>query len=252
MKLKELCQEYLISIGDQNFNRFSRILPIAVSGLRELNMDVAGQSQFAHFPISDIDTIALPAGYIRYVRIGLCGSDGNIHSLGINGDMCKKRETNDCGQITNNTATTEGEDEIILTGWDGFADNYRNGELVGRMFGVGGGNSANGYYRVDSARGVIQLSNLPANTTEAVLEWIGEIEVVDGSYEVHPFICETLKAWIRWQMKLNNPTSQLGAIQLMEDNYRKNYMTSVRRFSSGTLEEWIAAIRFGAKTAPHY
>lgn len=250
--LKSILQEYLASQGEQNLNKFSRLLPIAVSGLRELNMDVSGIPKVVHLPVSTIDTISLPSDYIKYTRIGLCANDGTIHSLGANGAMCLKRETDSCGNIISEPRSNTGQNGLLLLGWDGFADNYHNGEMSGRFFGIGGGVTSNGYYRVDSAKGLIQLSSLPANTTHIVLEYIGQITTVDDSYQVHPFIVELLKSWIRWQVQLNNPNSQLGRVQMMEANYWSNYRIATRRFSSGTLDEWVDAIRFGVKLAPHY
>lgn len=246
-KLETVVKEYLAENGDQNMNRFYRVLPIAVSGLRELNMDVNGIPKVVHLELSDSNTVGLPDDYIKYTRIGVCDSNGNIIDLSPNPNICLNHNTDDCGNIVGNN--NQSADYGFIGSFDGPSDNWRNGEMMGRFFGVGGGGNPYGYYKIDELNGVIQFSGVSGHI---VLEYIAEISSVDGNFLIHPFIIETIKAWISWKLALNNPSAPIGRTQVLEKRYWQTYRIARKRVTSATVKEWLTAFRIFNTAAPKF
>lgn len=247
-KLDEIVRQYLIETGEPEAKYF-RFLQIAISGLRELNLDVSGIPSTVLLPINSNDTVDLPLDYLNYVRIALAGTDGNLQALGANGNMTFLRAYSNCGvpEKPAETATSGG-----IIGWELFSDHYRNGEEMGRFFGLGGGNNVNGYYRIDRENGYIQLGQLNYAPASIVLEYLADIKEINEEFHVHPYVVETLKSWIYWKSIQRNRTIGLGEKQLAAQEYRSQYLLSARRFNSATFDEWNAVFRLSNKLAPRY
>ena len=219
-------------------------------------MDASGAITTVELPVTSLQTVNLPNDYIQYTKIGVCDGRGNIIELGLNSNMCLDRSVDDCGNpiapgVSRTSSSNSGYYPASLTvAWEGFSDNFRNGEFMGRFFGIGGGNNAYGYYRIDRANGVIQLGDTKAYTI--VLEYIADLEQINGEFIVHPFVVNSLKEWMYWRSIAKNRSVGLGEKQLAEKSYRTAYINMTRRFNTSTIGEWYAALRKGNTAAPRF
>lgn len=249
--LDSLVREFLLEIGDTSGGRYARCYTIAISGFRELHFDVSGAPQTAYIDITNLDTFPVPSDYVKYIKIGALNGMGEIIALGQNDDLALNREVNSCGGPIDHPMpqTANG---IGFIGWDGYADNFRNGEMTGRMFGIGGGNSPMGYYKFDAANGQFQLDHLNIGIDQIILEYLADLSLVDGDFPVHPFLIQTIKNWISWKLIANDKNVAVSQKDYAEHAYWKSYRTSVRRFSSNTFDEWVAAFRLSNKQSPRY
>jgi hypothetical protein len=84
------------------------------------------------------------------------------------------------------------------------------------------------------------------------MEYIADIAAIDGDFEVHPFVIEALKAWIRYKYFNNNPNSSLGRIDMAKRDYFREKRLASERFGATTVNEWLEAFRFGNKAAPKF
>lgn len=252
--LNSIIKEYLIEIGDSNLSRYARFYQYAISGLRELNMDTNGIIKVTQLAVNPNDTADLPNDYLNYTRIGICGNDGQIHSLGKNDNLTLNKLYNNCGvpinpanqnqaALANNLYTNS-----FFISNDYLSDNVRNGEMMGRFFGLGGGNNVNGYFRVDSANNQLVLGNLICHTQSLALEYIADITSVDDDFEVHPFIIETLKSWIFWKSIQRNQSRSLGEKEQAKQDFYREERLSARRINSNTMSEWLESLRAGNKS----
>lgn len=272
LTLDSVIREAMIEFGHTNENMYARMLQHGISGLREFNMDLAqngdGVPTPVVLPVSSNMTVALPKDYIKYVRIGLIDALGNIYDLSYNGAIRWGNPVNSCGQpvnpSNNNLSVAElsqAQQAAMVNGtqpgplnagfvwtWDGFADNFRNAELVGRFFGIGGGTNSNGYYRVNLQKGWIELGGVAA--TNIFLEYLSDLQFVDGQYMVHPFVVEALKSYIYW--KLNQRNSKQNGIVKQESRseYYNEFFKAKARFNTHTVREYMDAFRFSNKMAP--
>jgi len=250
--LNSICREWLIERGESNMNRLARIYQIAVSGLRELNMDSAGVPSVAILEANANDSINLPVDYINFTRIAIVDFNGNLQSLGQNDNIALPRWFNSCGALVKQQPTQgliSNQSQPFFNGYEGYSDNYRNGEAVGRMFGVGGGNNVYGDFRIDRQRGTIVFGHLLTNISQVVLEYLSDLSVVDGKYMVHPFVIESIKRWIAWRDINDNDKKGLGEKQMLERQFYNAEKQCRRRFQSHTVQDWMQALRTSNKAA---
>lgn len=253
-KLSDIVNELLVELGEGQSNKFARFFQMGVACLREQNMDLSGVPKVVELDLNSNDTVDIPSDYLNYTRIALCGSDGQLHSLGRNENMCLDKAYTDCGVPSYCNSQSDADTAISTGSWVGWSssylgDNIRNGEVMGRFFGVGGGNNANGYYRFDTRSGQILFGGLAAGTDSVVLEYLCDIEAQDGDFEVHPFLIETVKNWMYWKYIARNSSRNGSEKQQAMIDYEKSERLSRMRFNSRTSEEWLAAFRHGNQAA---
>ncbi len=271
--LTAIVSELMIEMGQSQNNQQARMYQLGMACLREQNMDLSGFPKIVSLVPNANDTVDLPSDYLNYTRIAICGPDGVLHSLGRNDNLCLDKNYTACGVPSNqnnsgslNTQATttgvnnlNGNNGLQNTFWaavDNWDDNYRNGELMGRFFGIGGGNNANGYYRIDIPNGQILLAGGWAWTANnngimptIVLEYLADIEASGNDYIVHPFLIETVKDYIFWKLIARDRNRNANEKQMAMIDYQKSERLSRIRFNSRTLENWAEAFRFGNKAA---
>ena len=144
-------------------------------------------------------------------------------------------ERDDCGDLK----------KVDGTGESSFADqeggHIRNNESIGRYFGVGGGNNTNGYYKIRSREGYIELQNVDATTLW--LEYLADIERTNGEFEVHPYLVECLKDWMQWKAIQRNLRVPANAKIIAKQDYLASKNIARRRFASFTIEQARQVIR---------
>jgi len=247
-KLREIVSERLIEMGESNLNKYARAYQLAVACLRSLNMDLSGVPKIVSLSINSNDTVDLPNDYLQYTRVAICDKNGNLRSLGINNNFCLNQKTNDCGDPQSKDIKIGG----MSYSPNMFFNNYRNGEVIGKFFGLGGGNNAVGSFRIDRDRNQILLGALGRDYSHIVLEYISDIDSVNDDYEVHPYIVEAVKDYITWKMYAFNPKMMLGDKQLFEKSYWNNYRLAKNRFAAFTTDEFLQAIRSGNFASPKF
>ena len=167
-------------------------------------------------------------------------------SLGHNPDLCKPRYADECGNITHKPSTVGYQGNGVYI--DNIASHYRNGEIVGRFYGEGGGYNANGQYVLDKERGVLQLSSVLAE--EIVLEYVADVTKIDGNFVVHPYIIETVKAYMAWASIRRKRGESAQEKELARRDYYNERRVAGLRFNSFTMEEAKATIRKAFKLSP--
>lgn len=253
MKLRDLIYEWLEENGETN-SKFRRAYVLAVSGLREMAYDYSAVIEVAQLDITNADICELPENFINFSRIGLCGSDGLIHSFAQNNDICLVPSYNDCGEqiqkpAINPASIGQGagfvQNAFIGGNFIGSttftAAHYRNGENIGGWFGKFGGQE--GVYRIDAAKRQIQFGALPSRSEKVILEYLADIKSIDDDFEVHPFMILALKEWIQWRWLI--PTKREGETQGAYRRYVLAYQAMRRRFNSESAFDWMNAIRRG-------
>jgi len=150
--IDEVVNDFQLMIDDTSYDKEAHVYQLrllALQGLRELKFDVEQEVKTAEAVVQTAPlAISLPSDFVKLLRIGFKSSDGNFHALGSNPnlslDAAITPQVNDGSSIDNDP-------------------NYRLD--VGKKFGVGGGNNALGYYRVNRNDGIINFSsNLTGKT----------------------------------------------------------------------------------------
>ena len=135
-------------------------------------------------------------------------------------------------------------------GWDGYSDNFRNGEVLGRFFGIGGGNSPAGYFKVNDKLGVIQIQNRCGSSV--ILEYLADISLSEGDINVHPFLIQAIKRYLAWASIVDNMSVPENMKQGRFRDYSLAKRQAIKRFNSSTQKEWLDALRRYNMAAPRF
>lgn len=242
MKLDNLIRELLIETGETSLHKYPIYLQHGLSGLREFNMDT-GVPKVALLTVNSNDTVDLPSDYIAYTQIAVCDVNGNLKPLGINRKMCAL-VADKCGNLQANDGTPG---TALFENWEG--GDFRNGQDLGRKFGLGGGTSGVGYYKVDERGGYIALQGVAAS--KIMLEYVADLERnQNGEFAVHPYLVEAIKSWIYWRMMQRNARIPANEKMLAKEDYLSAKSKAKRRLASFTIEEAYQAIRKAFTPSP--
>lgn len=252
MTLDQIVREYLIEAAEPE-HKYFRALQFGISGLRELHFDVTGIPVIKILDVNSDDTVDLPNDYLNYVRIGFTDGSGQFRDLGVNRDIALNRTLDDCGLPGNripepapdlNSMPYIGEADV-------YSSHFRNGQQVGRYYGAGGGNNANGYFKIDLINNQIQLSGY-AGGGKITIEYLSDPTKADGEFTVHPFAVETLKCWISWKMSSNNKNIPLQDGMLKKNEYFRNIKILRARLRSLSVQDLLQSFRKGNKQSPKF
>jgi len=142
--IDEVVNDFQLMIDDTSYDKEAHVYQLrllALQGLRELKFDVEQEVKKASRVVTSNLQIDLPADFVKALRIGFKGSDGNFHALGNNPNLSLDALV--AAQVGSSTVDND--------------PNYRLD--VGKKFGIGGGNNNLGYYRVNRNDGTINFSS---------------------------------------------------------------------------------------------
>lgn len=252
-KLDSIVREYMIeNLGaTQIDNRYPRLLQIAISGLKNLNKDVRGYIKVERIELDQSNFIAsLPNDYLRYRSIYICSAGQQI-ALALNTNMCTPCY-DDCGNME-----VDGFNNNEFSGADGFFLPYSpnvpidpNGNFTGRQYGVGGGNNGVGYYRIFEDQGYIAFQNVNVSFDEIIIEYLADVEQINGETYVHPFDVEALKAWMDWQYNKRSASVSLGQKAEDKRQYGIEKLKARKRHNKFNVHDLMLAYRSAFVSAP--
>jgi hypothetical protein len=250
--LDSVVREYINETDNDQLNGYDRFFAIAKSGLRQINQNASGVPRIVDLTI-DQNTITapLPEDYISYTGIFMC-IDEQLYPLGLNNRICLNRSTDNCGNPegrldfpipAQNGTLASGETATGIwwrTGLDSIK--FRNGQSYGGYFGTTGGDNRLGYYRIDEEMGLIQFSNL-ISYQNLVIEYIADIQQVDGKYVLPMQTKEALKAWIAWKAANNKKGVAISEINYKKMEFYRELKNARRAINPIRMSEAYQAIR---------
>ncbi len=253
--LDSCVRAYLNEKDESSPHQYARMVAIAKSGLKEMNLDIASTTKVIEMDVDQNSlTAPLPNDYITYKRIGMC-VNGRIIPLGYNPLLCIDRTYTDCGNIQPPCSTNPTEEQNSNnTVYDSQLPyttplHFRNGDNLGAFFGIGGGNNSLGYYRIVEEYGEIQFANL-TNKYPVVLEYLADIEKQGADYSIHPFLVEAVKAWMGWATIRNKDGMAQSEIFVKRKEYYNQRRLAAQRYSGFTLDEAYQYSRLAFKSSP--
>lgn len=244
--LDRVVREFMVEdLGlEQIDRRYARYLSSAIGGLRDLYYSSIGNvEKEVLLDVNDNDTVSLPDDFIDYYAIGIC-SGGELLGLGLNSNMCDVAK-DDCGdRVIDNTTSNDD-----LSGIFSYYTDYNDkGERLGGNYGVGGGRSSIGEYKLYPDKGYIALSGYSGS--QIILRYKADISMVDGDYKVHPYNVKPIKDWLWYKYVSKSRSYNLGQVQLAERAYAKSRREAQKRHNSFSAREFLNAWRSGFKGSP--
>jgi hypothetical protein len=237
-KLQDVVSEWIIENG-KNESQRPRLYTIALSGLRELHLDVNGIVKIVELPINENDTVDLPLDFVNYSKIAISGDDGRVYTLGRDNTINLNPSCGTQGRIV---GSAEADGPFAGYPFTGYF--YGVNGFAGGAFGLGGGNNQYGYYRLKRETNQLWLTNLSLpSSCYIILEYIADINSDGEDFIVHPYIIQTIKDWISWKYVTGDRNTNLGEKQLRQKNFYNSLRISKNRYGSSTPEEWAMELR---------
>lgn len=196
----------------------SRLVGLAISGLRDFRLYDQSLTQIAYLTINEAGIATLPPDYVDYISIGQKTNAGNIRDFTLNNKMALDRDT-DCGEPTRviNPAMSMKDQNLINSGAFVLAPYWGNNNFVPTYYGIGGGyNTA--YYKVDKAANIIIFNGIvPRDEVVLVYKSTG----VSVNTLVPQELIEPIKAWVHYKrveydMRVPMNTKELYAEELRQ------------------------------------
>ena len=222
-------------------------LDIALRGLKELSFDVVQDIRVAELSVSSSGIVDLPNDYVKYTKIGTCG-DGRVRTLGLDNDLCLPRATDSCGAPVVKSSSDGLDSNIEDIYW---FMSWRDGESLGKIYGLGGGQNDYGYYRIDKEKNQLFLSS-DFSGGNIVLEYISDGSSSDGNYQVHTFAEEALRSYVYWKSIQRKRYMNIQEKQLAQQDWYNQKRLALSRFSSFTKSEALAQSRKNFKQSPKF
>tara|TARA_R100000152_G_C6702239_1_gene131542 strand:- start:147 stop:839 length:693 start_codon:yes stop_codon:yes gene_type:complete len=228
------------------------MLDMGIRGIKELTMDATQEVKVTKLTVNNNLTADLPCDYVGYRRIGVNvpGDLGGVletHSLSENTNIALTGDASVGCATSVSVMVTDAIENLDSTYW---IANYRGGENIGGIYGMGGGNNTHGFYRINKEKHQIEVSSNFTTGSEIVLEYISDGSSNDGSYEIHIYAEEALRAYIWWkycQRKRNHPLQEKEAAR--RDWYNEKRI-AIARFNSFNKQEALDASRKNFKQSP--
>ncbi len=249
-KLDIIVREYMNSIGaSQTDNRYARFLQFAIEGVKEINREFKNVIKVKRIEVSDVNfTAALPVDYIDYLKIAICHR-GQMFALGLNDNMCPPH-FDDCGNIVVDGVDTFNQQDSINGGYWWGGQYNSDGFYIGKIYGIGGGGNSIGTYNVYKAQGYIAFQDFTHNYDEIILQYIGDVDMIDGEHVVDSAYSEAIKAWIYWKSIQRMRSYGLGEKKDAEQTYYNEKRKGAMINKAFTLLEGVNAVRQGYKSSP--
>lgn len=233
IELEEIINELLVEEGKTSENEFLRYFKLGMNGLKELNFDVSGGVRTVELIVdSNTLTVDLPSDYVRYTKIGVYGNDGDIHPIGL------RNKKSLISTVANDTLSND--DELNPSYFE-----------YSQEYGVGGGNNANGYFRVDLENSTIQFSST-LSSKKIIVEYITNslIHPTEGKVVVHQLMADALRGYIYWKSIHRKRGIDQGEKDLAKRDYYNQKRLARARMLSFTKQEALETTRRSFKQSP--
>lgn len=225
----------------QDTSDYEYLEQIAFDGYRKMQLESMDSICVKYFDIPTTLQVPLPAGYVRYTKIGIV-SNGRVLLLGHDMGMALPEGVQVCGKPIHEVDVLD--DYQVTTQYGGmyFYPHHYNGTLQSALFGVGGGFKEE-YYRIDTKNRQIIFSNeIPA--TQAVMEYIGTGDLC-GDTIVPPHYVYPLMEYIFWRRIENDRRVSLGEKQRRKQEYLVALDDADRIQWEPTIDELMDAVYSG-------
>lgn len=248
-KLDIIVREYMNSLGaTQTDNRYARFLQLAIEGVKEINREYKNVIKVKLIPVSEENfTFPLPVDFIDYLRISVCYR-GQLFALGLNDNMCPPH-FDDCGNLVVDGIEATNSDDRLGSSWWGGQYNS-DGFFIGKIYGIGGGQNSIGTYTVYKSQGYIAFQHMNQDYDEIVLQYLGDMDTIDGEHVVDSAYSEAIKAWIYWKSIERLRSYGLGDKEKAERSYYNAKRKGAMIKKAFTLTEAVSAIRQGYRSSP--
>lgn len=252
ISLKDIANELHIEKGKFNKDtKYPVILQHLINGYRDMWYDVSGLPSYKIVDVDSNMSADIPPDMIKHIMIGVVTSSGEIQTLRENGRLAGNISTDSCGNPKSPTSQKLNYSPDYGGQFYNYSGaHYRNGEVIGRFYGLGGENT-NGDYRIDKKAGKIYFSG-NATTRQVVIMYLADISKINGSFMVHPWLRDPLKAYYRWMSLEAVQSAPLNAISFRQNRYVQEKRKAKKRFQSAHMSKILDINKKNISQSPKF
>lgn len=243
--LDSVIEDLQAELGSSTQHDYSDLLTLMVRGIEDLHYDVNGYMKRKEIEPDTMGVVQLPDDFVKEVKIGVITSSGHLVFLGRNQNIFKP--TDNCGNMY--TPTSGSSSAYGISNMDSTASqHYRNGEIIGAYYGVGGRSTA-GEFRMNREANRIELSsNLSGSIV--VLDYIARPSQINGKFHIHEFLREPLMRYAMWKSQRWFVSPQQA--HALEKSYVNAKNWARVRFGGMSREELLDIIRRNFSQTPKF
>lgn len=247
--LSEVVRLYLVEEGEYSEHKFAKYMTFGLRIMKELNIDVAGGIKARIIKADKNNPLRynLPNDCVKVIRAGICDR-GVIVAMAKEPSLCIVEKLDDCGNVVVHpvTDTQQTGQEFTEIFW---TNEVIHGEYKGGRYGVRGGQSWAGVFRVDEPNGQLVVGS-DLDGIDVVLEYVSDGTEDVANLYVHPLIEEALIAGVRWLAIRSKPRMSMNhIIEARKEFYNQKRLARARK-TFPSKEELIQYARRGYQSAP--
>jgi len=247
--LSEVVRLYLVEEGEYSEHKFAKYMTFGLRILKELNIDTVGGVKMKVVKADENNPLRynLPVDCVKVIRAGICDR-GVIRAMAKEPDLCIVEKLDGCGNVKVHPVT-----ETHRTGQE-FTEIYWTNEVIygeykGGRYGVRGGQSWAGVFRVDEPNGQLVVGSV-IDGIDVVLEYVSDGTEDIANIYVHPLVEEALIAGVRWLSIRSKPRMAMNHIVEARKEYYNQKRLARARKTFPSKDELIQYARRGYQSAP--
>lgn len=199
---------YWLDENDKDMGWFDKAWTMCFRALVKIGLSVSFEPQTFRLPVNGNMTVTLPAGYIKWTKIGVLNASGEIAYLKRNTALTKFRDNN---PNRLNLLTPNIQDQNLnLFAQSPYFFNYYFGNTYTPYFGFGNGLITYGDFDVDEKNNVIVLSPT-YQYSDIILECIVSPEQ-NNDYQIQTVCQEAVISFLNWKFKLGSQQDFYSAL----------------------------------------
>lgn len=244
--------------GEETLHKYQRYLIFALQAAKDFYMDSAQDVKTIELTMNDIKQVELPLDFVDWVKVGvICGNQ--IKVFGVCDTLPILTEKDSCGNLKaydNSGCDVNGYPTDYFNYGGYYFLNYTNsyGEVIGGLYGVGGGYTDTNYFRVlrnQGTNGIIQFSS-EVNTKPVYLEYITNGFNPKQESVINSYAERAIENYIHWKVSAFKNGAASGDAQAKEELYYTELLKARRRIMDLTPRDILEISRKYYTQAPKY
>jgi len=211
--------------SEQGIHKYKKMFNIAFRGMDNMGLDFFYQVRSMKLPVSATKTVQLPANYIKWAKIGVLNSVGEVIPL-----IYNKKLTLYADQSSQRLTVTQDDTLNFTTIYSPSSPafyNYWNDGTYTNIYGAPSGEPFVGNFNIDEQNGLILLTE-DFYYSYIILEYItGPTE--GEEYFIPIQFREAMISWMAWKDISSLPSTRRGSISDKEQ--RKTNFYNERRLA---------------------
>jgi hypothetical protein len=234
-----IVDEYIIEAGYDSRHNYSRLLNIAIRGLKELTYDVSGEPTWAFLELDQNNTSTIPEGVVKILGIYM-NSEGGLMEV--------VEDTNGAPFVVKKDGTTQRPSQVLPSDDTFSLDNtyynsakhFQNGQYIGANY---EGVESNPYkYIRNYDTNKLEFSS---NVVSPVMEYLKNPKLVDGKHIVDEYVAPAILYYLHYadtRFKKNVSPSEKA---FNHKNYLAAKNLAARRITAMSRGNFRSAARKG-------